>query len=396
MRQKEGDRVGLFTKKNESVTVSKYQIITDQGEGFYAWNGNLYKSDIVRAAIRPKARAIGKTVGKHIRETIKNDGTKDIKVNPDVYMRFLLEEPNPYMTGQMLQEKLAVQLELNNNAFAYIKRDENGYPMEIYPINATSCEAKRNDQGETLIKFTIKSGKTVTFRYSDIIHLRKDFNGSEIFGDAPGEALTSLMEIVTTADQGIIKAIKNSNVVKWLLKFNTSMRPEDLKKNTKEFTDTFLNIDSETGGAAATDSKFDAKQVEPKDYVPNAAQTDRTVERIYSFFNTNKKIVQGSYTEDEWVSYYELAVEPDVVQLSGEYTRKLFTRRERGFGNRIYFEASNLSYASVSTKLGFVAMVDRGAMTPNEWRELFNWVPVPGGDEPIRRLDTATVKKEGE
>ena len=124
----------------------------------------------------------------------------------------------------------------------------------------------------------------IVFRYTDLIHLRKDFNTSEIFGDAPGEALTSLMEIVNTSDQGIIKAIKNSNIVKWLLKYNTMLRPEDLKKNAKDFTDAFLNIDSESGGAAATDAKFDAQQVEPKDYVLNAAQTDRTVERIYSFF----------------------------------------------------------------------------------------------------------------
>ena len=115
---------------------------------------------------------------------------------------------------------------------------------------------------------------------------------------------------------------------------------------------------------------------------------DRTTQRIYSFFNTNIKIVQGSYNEDEWISYYEVAVEPDVVQLSGEYTRKLFTRRERGFGNRIYFEASNLNYASTKTKLEFVAMVDRGAMVPNQWRDLFNWAPIEGGDKPIRRLDT--------
>ncbi len=42
------------------------------------------------------------------------------KINPEPYIRFLLEEPNPLMTGQMFQEKMAVQLELNHNAFAYI------------------------------------------------------------------------------------------------------------------------------------------------------------------------------------------------------------------------------------------------------------------------------------
>ena len=38
-----------------------------------------------------------------------------------------------------------------------------------------------------------------------------------------------------------------------------------------------------------------------------------------------------------------------------------------------------------------VALVDRGALTPNEWRVMFNLAPVPGGDLPLRRLDTEQV-----
>lgn len=377
--------MGLFDRfRNNAVTVTNYKLITDNGGGFYSYNGNLYQSDIVRAAIRPKVQAIGKAVAKHIRKD-----QAGLKVNPEVYMRFLLEEPNPYMTGQMLQEKLAVQLELNNNAFAYINRDDNGYPIEIYPISATSSEAIQNNNGDLFLRFVLRSGKTVTFRYTDIIHLRKDFNNNEIFGDSPAPALTPLMEIVSTTDQGIVKAIKNSNIIKWLLKFNQTLRPEDIKKQTKEFVDNFLNIEtSETGGAAATDAKMDAIQVEPRDYVPNAAQMDRTVQRIYSFFNTNDDIVQGKYDENKWISFFESSIEPVILQLSGEYSRKLFSRRERGFGNRIIFESSNLSFASMQTKLNLVQYVDRGIMTPNEVREILSFAPIDGGDTPIRRLDT--------
>ena len=108
--------MGFFDRfKQQAVTVSNYKMITEEGSGYYSYDGNLYQSDIVRAAVRTKAKAIGKAVGKHIRQ-----GPEGIKVNPDPYMRFLLEEPNPYMTGQMLQEKLITQLELNNNAFAWI------------------------------------------------------------------------------------------------------------------------------------------------------------------------------------------------------------------------------------------------------------------------------------
>jgi hypothetical protein len=45
----------------------------------------------------------------------------------------------------------------------------------------------------------------------------------------------------------------------------------------------------------------------------------------------------------------------------------------------------------MATKLNLVQMVDRGALTPNEWREVMNLPPIAGGDEAIRRLDTAVV-----
>lgn len=373
-----------FFNKNPSLT--RYEMIIDKGNGFYTWNGNLYQSDIVRSCIRPKAKAIGKLVPKHIRNS-----TEGFSINPEPYIRFLLEDPNPYMSGQVLFEKITTQLELNNNAFIYIHRDENGYPMELYPIIANGMEALYDKEGYLYIRFYMRNGKMVTYPYEDIIHIRKDFNENDIFGDSPTKALTSLMEIVNTTDQGIVKAVKNGGIIRWLLKFNQTLRPEDMEEQTKKFTNTFLNIEN-SGGAAATDAKFDAKQVEPKDYVPNATQTEKTVQRIYSFFNTNEKIVQSKYTEDEWISYFESEIEPLAMQLSNEFTRKLFTRRERGFGNKIVFEASNLQYASISTKLNLVQMVDRGALTPNEWREALNLHPIEGGDEPIRRLDTAVVK----
>lgn len=386
--------IGLFDRlrNKEPTQQTRFQLVTERGNGFYAWNGKIYQSDIVRAAMRPKVKAIGKLVAKHIRQTVLKDGSRKLEVNPEPYIRFLLEEPNPYMTGQKLQEKMASQLILNNNAFALIIRDEFGYPTEIYPIPAVSAEAIYNKQYVLYIKFLFQNGKSYTFPYADIIHLRQDFNNNDIFGDPIAPALAPLMEIVTTTDQGIVKAIKNSSIIRWLLKFTASMRPEDLKKQAADFAANFLSVENSGTGVAATDAKADAQQIKPEDYVPNAAQMDRTTQRIYSLFNTNQKIVQSDYDENIWNAYFEAEIEPQVIELSNEYTRKLFTRRERGFGNRIIFEAANLATASMQTKLNLAQMVDRGALTPNEWREVFNLAPVDGGDEPIRRLDTAVVK----
>lgn len=384
----------LFARASPGTV--RYQMVTERGNGFYAWNGKLYQSDIVRACMRPKVKGVGKLVGKHLRETIDREGKRRIAYNPDARLRYLLEEPNPYMTGQKLQEKLAAQLVLNNNAFALIIRDENGLPMEIYPITASSVQAIYRKDGTLCLDFILVNGRRMVFAYTDIIHLRSDFCENDLFGSPLAQTLMPLMEIVGTTDQGIVKAIRNSSVVRWLIKYNTALRDDALDAKAKEFAQRFLDVENGSG-VVVVDSKSEATQINPQDYVPNAAQMDRTTQRIYAIFNTNPKIVLSQYNEDEWNAYYEAELEPIVRELGEEYTRKLFSRRERAAGNRIVFEATNLATASMSTKLGLQAMVDRGAMLPNEWRAVLNLAPIDGGDVPIRRLDTAptTQTQEG-
>jgi Phage-related protein len=375
----------IFGNKRSPQPTTRFEMITDSGNGFYAWDGNLYKSDLVRAAIRPKAQAIGKLNPKHIL-----DFNGNFKINPQPYIRFILEEPNPYMTMQMMLEKVTTQLMLNHNAFIYIKRDELGYATELYPIPATSVELIEGKEGDLFLRYTFMTGKRMTVPYSDIIHLRRDFNESDFFGDTPQETLKNLMEVVNTTDQGMVKAIKNSMVIKWIMKFKSTLRPEDRDIEVSKFVDTFLSI-NKGKGVAATDPRYDLEQIKNESYVPNAAQMDRAVLRIYSFFNTNENIIQSKYTEDEWNAYYEAEIEPLSKQLSGEFTRRIFSKKERGFGNYIIFEANSLQYASMATKLNLVQMVDRSAMTPNEWRDVMNLGPIEGGDKPLRRLDTTTV-----
>ena len=382
-------------RMQDNKTVTSVQLMTENGNRLMGWQGNLYDMDVVRAAIRPKVKAVGKLIGKHLIETIDAEtGKRSIKEGDRVAIRMLLSNPNPVMTGQMLQEKLATQLCLNNNAFAVIIRDDNGSPVAIYPVMPSNVEAKF-PHGELHLAFTLRNNKVFEFPYTDVIHLRQDYYDNDIFGTPIAPALIPLLDVVSTTDQGIVRAVRNSGIIKWLLEFTSSMRPEDLKKRSEEFAANFLATSAATG-VAATDSKAKATQVTPSDYVPNAAQMDRTTKRIQMLFNTNPKIVDGSRSEDEWGGYFDSEVEPVLMQLNGEYTRTLFSRRERAFGNKVAFEASAWDGASLRTKLSLVSMVDRGALMPNEWRSTFNLVPEPGGDEPIRRLDTAPTRQEGD
>lgn len=377
-------------KNQKSETLAKYQLVTEKGNGTYIWNGKIYDSDIVRSCIAPYVKAIGKLVGKHV-----FDGQKELKVNPEPYMKVLLENPNPLMSAQKFQEKMAAQLILNGNAFASITRDRNGIPVELFPLPAIGVEAEY--RGNSLyLKFTLDNGKIYTFNYDDIIHLRTNYYDNDIFGNSLMPTLAPLLKISTTIDDGIVKTVKNSNVIRWLLKATGSLREDDLRKISENFAKAYTSAESTTGGVAATDPRVEVTQVKSNDYIPNFEILESVKSRIYSVFGVSEKIVQGNYTEDEWNSFYESSIEPIALDFANEYTRKLFSIKKRSYGNKIIFEASNLACATISTKLNFLQMVDRGALTPNEWREIFNLAPVEGGDEPIRRLDTRPTNEGGE
>ena len=383
--------MGIFSKRKNKKQISRVELVTENTAGYYNWGGTAYDNDIVRACVNARAKRFCKLTLQHIRETI-NNGTKKLNINPEAYLKLMFQEPNPYMSMVDMLSKMCRTVDLSGNVFVLILRDSNGIARELYPIPAQTSEAEYSDTGELFYKFRLSNGQTWRFTSHDVIHLREDYSNNETFGESKFKVLAPLQEVVNTTDKGIINAIKNSNVVRWLLKYTASLRPEALKENAKEFADNYLNISNGAVGVAAVDAKADATQVNPQDYVPNATQMNSTRERIYAVFNTNEKIVKSQANDDEENAYYEACIEPLALALQAELTRKLFSPRERGCGNYIVVGTFNLRSASISTKLNLQAMVDRGALTPNEWRESLGLTPVPGGDKPVRRLDTQPVK----
>lgn len=381
----------FFKRVTSSKGFSRVELVTQNSSNFFLWGNKAYDSDTVRACVNAQALRFSKLQLKHIREIYKSSG-KDLLINPEPYIKFLLEEPNPYTTMDMLLYKTSVQLSLSGNAFWLIIRDDNGLPSELYFIPAKSVNDLYDDKGQLVYEFILSNAQTFRFNSEDVIHLRDDYGEHEVFGSGKFKALAPLLEITETTDRGIINAIRNSGIVKWLLKYTSALRPEDLKSNAKKFAENYLDISNSSVGVAAVDSKVDATQISPNDYVPNALQMDRTKQRILELFNTNEKIITSTADEDEENAYFDAVISPKIIQLKNELTRKLFTRRQRGCGNYIAVGSFNLQSASLKTKLNFAGMVDRGAMLPNEWRESLGLAPVPGGDTPLRRLDTVPVE----
>lgn len=374
--------------------ISTVKMVNNVGNYFTAWDGNVYQNDIVRGALSARAKRISKIELKHC---YKPEGEAE-RINKDANYRFLLEEPNPYMTISEWLEKMSNTSALNGNAFSLIIRDENGIARQLFPLPASSVEARYRENGALYLMFTFQNGERYEFSYEDIIHVKEDFYDNDIFGSSKFNALAPLMTIVNTTDQGIVAAIKNSSVIRWLLKIESSIDDDDVKAAAQKFAKNYLQISNNEIGVAATDSKTTATQVTPHDYVPNAAQTEKTRTRILNLFNINDKIIQSTANEDEENCYYENAIEPWIKRLSQEMTRKIFSRRQRGCGNSIIAGSFDLRTASLTTKINLFQMVDRASLSTNEWRAALGLPPTEHGDEYIRRLDTQPVntQKEGD
>lgn len=358
---------------------------------FSPFSGDAYDSDVVRAAVDAIARNAAKLRPKHIRTT--TDGIQETQSHIE---RLLSVRPNPYMSAYDFLYKVVTLLYLQNNAFIFIDWDETGTTVRgFYPIPASVVEFLESPRGQTTpnVRFRFLGGQSVVLPYDQLAHLRRFFYRNDLYGETSDRALTPTLELISTTDQGIANAVKSSASLRGILKFTQILKPEDMKKQRDMFVKDYLDI-TNNGGVAATDAKADYVPLNSDPKMVDGEQMQQIKDKVYSYFGVNEKIVKSNYTEDEWNAFYESVIEPIAIQLSLELTAKCFTDRERGFGNAIVFESNRLQYASMKTKLELREMVDRGAMTPNEWRAALNMVPIEGGDKPIRRLDTAEVNTQ--
>ena len=138
--------------------------------------------------------------------------------------------------------------------------------------------------------------------------------------------------------------------------------------------------DAEAGGLLLFPNTYkDIKQIDVKPYTVDPEQMKQIRENVFDYFGVNSKILQNSATGDEWNAFYEGAIEPFAIQFSEVMTKMLFTFREQSAGCKVMATANRLQYMSNLDKLRVAAqMADRGLMTRNELREIFNLPPLDG------------------
>ncbi len=368
----------IFKKPQTNKELTQLQMLSSNGGTFFSYDGKLYRSDLIQSAIRPYANHIGKLIAKHIQNE---------NINHVAQIKFLLEEPNDMMTMQQLISKAMWDLKLSGNAFVHISF-EGGMPVALHNLSPNNVDAVKDKRNQVYLRMYFGDGTERDIPYKHVIHLRGNFSENEIFGDNPASTLVDSMEVVHTTETGIKNAIKNSSVIRWLLLFKQSMREDDIKAKAKEIQKTFMSLESDFGGVAAVDAKYDLKQVKDESnlYLPDNHVQNTFIARIKAFFGVSDAIINNTYTEDEFASWWEAECAPIVKQLSEEFTRKMFSRNQRSHGNKIVFDTGALMFASYKTKLGLTQLADRGVLSLNEYRSILNL--------PLMKEDRFIIRRE--
>lgn len=343
---------------------------------------SIYEMELTRAAIHSFANFCSK-----LKPEMSGSAYRNLE-------RVLQFKPNPFMDTSKFIYRIATIFSVNNTAFIVPIEDEAGGLCGYYPLLPQNCEVL-DVGGVPYLRYTFASGQRAAIEFDRVGVLTQFQYADDFFGET-NAALRPTMRLIHTQNQGIINGVKNSASIRFLAKIANMIAPEDISKERKRFTEDNLSADNQSG-MIIYDNKFsELKQVDSKPFTVNALQMAQINENVFRYFGTNAKILENSYSEDEWNAYYEGKIEPFAIQLSLVLSNMTFTPREIAFGNGITFTANRLQYASNQTKLNIsTQLFDRGLLNRNGVMDIWNMAHVEGGEKFYIRKEYTEVSELG-
>ena len=195
------------------------------------------------------------------------------------------------------------------------------------------------------------------------------------------------MDLIHIQNQGIEEGVKSAASYRFMAQLANFSKAEDLAKERKRFTSENFSRDADASGLLLFPNTYtNIKQVEVKPWIIDADQMKAIKDNVFEYFGVNDDVLMNKAYGDAWAAFYEGAIEPFAIQFSDVMTKMLFTFREQSQGNYVMATANRLQYMTNKDKLDVSAqLVDRGIISLNDAREIWNLPPVDDGDVRIMR-----------
>lgn len=375
--------MGLFDKlfsnrpKPQGAYDGFFTMLNGYTPRFTSFNGGVYESELIRSAINARATHISKL------NVVVQGAAKPALQNK------LKHGPNSFQTWSQFLYRLSTLLDVHNTAFIVPVWNEFGEPSGIYAPLPSKCELVQFGADDTpyiRYEFNRNDKAAVELEYCGIMtkfQYRDDFFGEN------NHALFPTMDLIHIQNQGIQEGVKSAASYRFIAQLSNFSKAEDLKKERRRFTEENFSKDAEGGGLLLFPNTYtNIKQIESKPFVVDADQMKAINDNVFQYFGVNEDVLTNAAFGDKWSAFYEGAIEPFSIQFSEVLTKMLFTFREQTQGSKVIATANRLQYMTNADKLSVSAqMADRGLMTRNEIREIWNLPPLPeplGSQLPIR------------
>ena len=343
---------------------------------------NIYASVSVQQALKCIVDELKKLKPTHVRYA----GSDPVPVKGNV--QDMLDDPNPLMTTAEFLEKTAWLLLLNYNAFIvptfYEWTDEKGILQRryeaLYPISPYRVDFIEDAGGRMFCHFWFQNGYDTTVPYDDIIHIRYNYSVNQYMGGgADGQpdhdALLKMLELNAELLKGLAKAMKSSYAINGVIKYNTLLDDGKMEQALQDLETKLRNSES---GFLPIDLKADFVPFEHKTELVDGDTLKFFDENILRNWGVPPAILSGDYTKEQYEAFYQKTLEPIIITISQAMTKKLFTRRERAFGNKVELYPKELIFMTVSQTLEMVNMLSpTGGMFENEKRTALGLRPLP-------------------
>lgn len=362
----------LFPKKYRyPVGTERWEPLTAYSAVFKTWKGELYEFDQVRSAIDCLARNTGKL-------QIEMSGTAKGKMRTKLRIR-----PNPYQTWFQFWYRTRTIYEMQNNAIIIPILDDMDQIAGLFPVLPSLCDVVTY-KGTEYLRYKFYGNQAAAIELDRCGIITKHQYKNDIFGD-DNIALNSTLTTLDLNRQAIKAAVTGSNTYKFMARMNNFAKDEDIRaerarvkeanlKDKDGFLLLFSNLVGEPKQINYTPFSLDDKQL---------SIIDSNIEK---YFGVSTEAVKNELTGDKAASFYEGAIEPFAVQASEVITNMLFSALEQSTGNGFYLTANRIQFMTNNEKLNISsAMADRGLMTINEIRAIWQLAPIEGGDRLVAR-----------
>ena len=359
------DRLFGRPKADGGAQDTRFETLTAYTPTFTSWGGKIYESELVRAAVDARARHAAK-----LKYTMTGTARQKLYTATKT-------SPNPWYTWPQFLERCSNIYDVECNLFIVPVLDRYGEMTGYFPVLPSTCEVVSHG-GTPYLKYTFMNGQKRSMELSRCAVVPKFQLKDDFFGEK-NTALDATMRLVHMVEQGIMEGIKNGATFRFMAQMTGKVFDEDLRKERERFDKN--NFQSGGGGLLLFGNQMqNIQQLKQDGYKVDADQMRMIRENVCNYFGVPESVINNSATADVMDSFFNGSIEPFAIKLSDALTKMVFTERERNSGNAILFTANRLQYMNVGQKISMAQQLgDRGVLTIDEIRELFNYAPLPDG-----------------